>query len=179
VVNPVLDTIKNRRTVARFESTQVEDDELEAVLEAARWAPSWLNKQPWSFIIVKDQKTKDRLSEVVPTTFVQGLKEAPVCIAVIVDPEEDPYHFVEDGAVASQNMALSAHSLGLQSSWIGVFDIREEKNSAESKVKQILEIPKKHRVIALLPIGHVKYDMPKKERKPLHQIMYREKFGKR
>jgi nitroreductase len=177
--NQVLDAIKKRRSVGRFESTEVKDDELEEILEAGRWAPSWLNKQPWSFIVIKDQKTKEKLSEVVPTTFVQGLKEAPVCILVIVDPEEDPYHFVEGGAVASQNMALAAHSMGLQSSWIGVFDIKEQKNSAESKVKQILEIPKKHRVIALLPIGHVKYDIPKKERKPLHKIMYHEKFGKR
>jgi len=177
--NQVLDAIKKRRSVGRFESTEVKDDELEEILEAGRWAPSWLNKQPWSFIVIKDQKTKEKLSEVVPTTFVQGLKEAPVCILVIVDPEEDPYHFVEGGAVASQNMALAAHSMGLQSSWIGVFDIKEQKNSAESKVKQILEIPKKHRVIALLPIGHVKYDIPKKERKPLHKIMYHEKFGNR
>jgi nitroreductase len=177
--NQVLDAIKKRRSVGRFESTEVKDDELEEILEAGRWAPSWLNKQPWSFIVVKDQKTKEKLSEVVPTTFVQGLKEAPVCILVIVDPEEDPYHFVEGGAVASQNMALAAHSMGLQSSWIGVFDIKEQKNSAESKVKQILEIPKKHRVIALLPIGHVKYDIPRKERKPLHKIMYHEKFGNR
>jgi nitroreductase len=175
----VLDTIKNRRSVNRFESTEVKDNELEQILEAGRWAPSWLNKQPWGFIVIKDQTIKKKLSEVVPTTFVQGLKEAPVCIAVIVDPEEDPYHFVEGGAVASQNMALAAHSLGLQSSWIGVFDIKEQKNAAEFKVKQILEIPKKHRVIALLPIGHGKYDVPKKERKPLHQIMYHEKFGKR
>jgi nitroreductase len=177
--NQVLDAIKKRRSVGRFESTEVKDDELEEILEAGRWAPSWLNKQPWSFIVIRDQKTKEKLSEVVPTTFVQGLKEAPVCILVIVDPEEDPYHFVEGGAVASQNMALAAHSMGLQSSWIGVFDIKEQKNSAESKVKQILEIPKKHRVIALLPIGHVKFDAPKKERKPLHKIMYHEKFGKR
>jgi len=179
VINPILEAIKDRRTVSRFESTQVEDDKLEAILEAGRWAPSWLNRQPWSFIVIKDKKVKEQLSEVVPTTFVQGLKEAPVCIAVTVDPEEDQYHLVEAGAVASQNMALAAHSLGLQSSWIGVFDIKDQRNSAESKVKQVLEIPKKHRVIALLPIGHVKNEIPKKERKSLRQIVYQDNFGKR
>jgi len=177
--NQVLDAIKNRRSANRLESTEVKDNELEQILEAGRWAPSWLNKQPWSFIVIKNQTIKEKLSEVVPTTFVQGLKEAPVCVAIIVDSGEDQYHFVEDGAVASQNMALAAHSLGLRSSWIGVFDINEQKNAAEFKVKQILEIPKKHRVIALLPIGHGKYDTPKKERKSLNQIMYHEKFGKR
>jgi nitroreductase len=178
LVNEVLETIKNRRSVLRFDDTQVQDDEVLAILEAGRWAPSWINKQPWSFIVIRDQKTKDQLSEIVPTTFVQGLKEAPLCVAVTVNADEDPYHHVEDGAAASENMALAAHSLGLNSSWIGVYDVKNQKNSAESKVKQILEVPKSYRVISLLPIGHVKYEARKKDRKTLRQIVYQEKFGK-
>lgn len=177
--NEVLDAIKNRRSVLRFENTQVEDDKLEAILEAGRWAPSWINKQPWNFLVIKDQKTKEQLSEAVPTTFVQGLKEAPLCIAVTVNTTEDPYHYVEDGASAAQNMALAAHSLGLNSSWIGVYDVKNEKNSAEAKVKHILDVPKEYRVISILPIGHVKHEVPKKDRKLLRQIVYHEKFGKR
>lgn len=177
--NEVLDAIKNRRSVLRFESIQVEDDKVEAILEAGRWAPSWINRQPWSFIVIREQKTKEQLSEAVPTTFTLGLREAPLCIAVVVNPEEDPYHFAEDGAAATQNMALAAHSLGLNSSWIGVYDLKNQKNSAESKVKQILDIPKDQRVISLLPIGHIKLDLPKKDRKPLRQVLHQEKFGKR
>jgi nitroreductase len=179
MVNDVLDAIKNRRSIIRFDSTPIRENEVEAILEAGRWAPSWNNKQPWNFIVIKDQKIKEQLSEVVPTTFVQGLKEAPLSIAVTVDSEEDPYHFVEAGAVASQNMALAAHSLGLGSSWIGIFDAKQQKNAAEDKVKKILEVPKKHHVIALLPIGHSKYDAPKKDRKELSKTLYHEKFGKR
>jgi nitroreductase len=177
--NEVLDTIKNRRTAVRFEDTKVEEDKVEAILEAGIWAPSWINKQPWNFITVKDAEIKEKLSQIVPTTFVKGLKEAPMCIVVVVNPEEDPYHYVEDGAAATQNMALAAHSLGLASSWIGVFDVKNQKNSAESKTKQILDIPKTHRVISILPIGHAKEGPLKKERKPLKQVVYREKFGKR
>jgi nitroreductase len=177
--NPVLDAIKKRRTTLRFEDTDVEHGKVEDILEAGRWAPSWLNKQPWSFTVIKDQKTKEQLGEVVPTVFVQGLREAPVCIAVTVNTEEDPYHFVEAGAIATQNMALAAHSLGLQTAWIGILDLKDQKNSAESKVKKILEIPKNHRVITLLPIGHTKYEILKKERKELRQIVYEERFGKR
>jgi len=179
VANEVLDAIRNRRSVLRFESTQIEEDKIEAVLEAGRWAPSWINKQPWSFIVIRDQETKNELSEIVPTTFVQGLKEAPVCIAVTVDADEDPYHYVEDGAAAAQNMALGAYSLGLSTSWIGVYDRENEKKSAESKVKKILELPKNQRVIALLPLGHLKHEAPQKDRKMLREIVYREKFGKR
>ena len=177
MVNEVLEAIKNRRTVLRFENTAVEDDKIEAILEAGRWAPSWINKQPWYFIVIKDQGTKDKLSEAVPTTFVQGLKEAPVCIAITTNSVEDPYHYIEDGAAAAQNMTLAAHSLGLNSSWIGVHDLRNQRNSAESRVGQILGVPKDTRVIALLPIGHIKGEPPKKDRKTLRQIVYHEKFG--
>jgi nitroreductase len=177
MINEVLEAIKNRRTVLRFESTPVDDDKIEAILEAGRWAPSWINKQPWYFIVIKDQRTRDRLSEAVPTTFVQGLKEAPMCIAITTNSMEDPYHYIEDGAAAAQNMALAAHSLGLNSSWIGVHDLRNQRNSAESRVRQILEVPKDTRVIALLTIGHIKGEAPKKDRKTLRQIVYQEKFG--
>lgn len=175
--NPVLDAMKNRRTVARFEDTPIDEEKLQAILEAGRWAPSWINKQPWNFLVTTDQRTKQLLSEVLPTAFTQGLKEAPVCIVITVDPEEDPYHYVEAGATATQNMSLAAYSVGLGSSWIGVYDPKNEKGSAESKVKDILNVPKKHRVIAVLPIGKAKFAGSKKERKELKHIVFHEKFG--
>lgn len=179
-MNEVLEAIRNRRTLLRYESTSVEDDKVEAILEAGRWAPSWINKQPWNFIIIKNKKTKEQLSEIVPTTFVQGLKEAPLCVVITVDTTEDPYHYVETGAAATQNMALAAYSLGLHSSWIGVYDLKNQRNSAESKIRQLLDVPKENRVIAVLPIGLAKSGMmPQKDRKPLKQIVYQEKFGQR
>jgi len=178
-MSEVLEAIKNRRTVYRFESTNIEDDKIEAILEAGRWAPSWINKQPWNFIVVRDAKTRQELSEVIPTTFTQGLKEAPLCIVVTVDTEEDPYHYVEGGAAAAQNMALAAYSLGVNSSWIGVLDLKNQRNSAEAKIKKILDVPKESRIIAILPMGHAKDELPKKDRKSLKQIVYKEKFGQR
>jgi len=177
MTNPVLDAIKNRRSIPRFKSTQIEEKKIEAILEAGRWAPSWLNKQPWSFIVITDKGIKEQLSESVPTALVEGLKEAPVCIAVVVNTTEDPYHFIEDGAAATQNMALAAHSLGLHSYWIGIFDLENQRKSSEARVKQILQIPKTHRVISILPIGYARYAIPKKERKTLYHLMYKNKFG--
>lgn len=177
--NAVLDAIKNRRTTFSFENTEIEQDQIDKILEAGRWAPSWLNKQPWNFIVIRDPKTKKQMSEVVPTNFTVGLREAPACIAVTVDTKEDPFHYVEDGAVASQNMALASQSLGLQTAWIGIFDRKEQKNSAENKVKEILDVPMDHRVITLLPIGHAKYDVHQIERKEPKLIVFKEKFGKR
>jgi nitroreductase len=176
MTNSVLDAIENRRSIIRFETTLIDEEKIQAILEAGRWAPSWLNKQPWRFIVVTDPAIKERLSELVPTVFKLGVREAPVCIVVSVDPNEDSFHFIEDGAAATQNMALAAHSLGLGSCWIGTFAFKKEKKSAEEKIQVVLEIPKTHRVVSLLPIGIPK-KVEEKNRKELSQLVYRNKFG--
>jgi nitroreductase len=173
MINPVLRAIKKRRSVKRFETTLIAEKKIQAILEAGGWAPSWLNKQPWRFILIRDQSIKERISEFVPTIFNKGVLDAPICIAVCVDPGEDPYHYIEDGAAATQNMALAAHSLGLGSIWIGVFDLKGEKNSAEEKIKEILEVPKNWRLISIMPIGVPKF-VPEKSREKLSQIVYRD-----
>ena len=178
MANLVLETIKDRRSIIRFETTHIKEEEVQAILAAGHWAPSALNRQPWRFIVVEDPSIKKALSEYTPTIYRLGMREAPLCIVVTVNTEEDPWHFIEDGSAATQNMALAAHSLGLGSCWIGVFRLEGEKGSSEEKIKNLLEIPKNHRVISLLPIGIPKH-FERKDRKPLTQIVYHDRFGKR
>jgi len=173
--NAVLEAIRKRRSIIRFETTPIEEEKIEAILEAGRWAPSWLNKQPWRFILITDQDVKEQVSNLVPTIYNLGVKEAPVCIAVCADPEEDPYHFIEDGAAATQNMALAAQSLGLGSSWIGAFSLEAGKNTAEERIKGILKVPKRWRLISVMAIGVPKY-YEEKERKPVSEIVRRDSF---
>jgi nitroreductase len=170
MINPVLKAIRDRRSIVRFKSTPIDDEKVKAVLEAGRWAPSWMNMQPWRFITVKDEGVKQRLSSAVPTFFNLSIKDAPICIVVCVNPKEDPYHFIEDGTTATQNMALAAQSLGLGTSWIGVFSLDNEKSSAERKLKEILAIPKDWRVISVLPLGIPKFKEAK-TRKELSELL--------
>ena len=93
------------------------------------------------------------MSEAVSTFFKSSIKDAPICVAVCVNPKKDSFHFIEDGATATQNMALAAQSIGLSTSWIGVFSLRNEKNSSEKKLKEILGVPKEWRLISILPLG--------------------------
>jgi nitroreductase len=176
MINQVVEAIKHRRSIIRFEKNPIEEEKIEAILEAGRWAPSWLNKQPWRFIVVTEPAIKETLAEFAPSLYKAGMQEAPVCIVVAVNPSEEPFHFIEDGAAATQNMALAAYSLGLGSCWIGVFRLEGERGSSEEKIKKILEIPKSHRVISLLPIGVPKYWDEKKSRKGLSQFVYHNKF---
>ena len=170
MVNATLDTIKKRRSITNFLTKAVEEEVVQDVLEAGRWAPSRLNKQPWKFIVVSDEAIRLQASGIVPTVFSSTVKVAPIFIAICVNPDLSPYHYVEDGAVVTQNMALAAHSMGLGTTWIGAFSITNEKDSTERKLKDLLKIPKKWRLISLLPLGYPKFK-GRKTRKELKDIV--------
>jgi len=178
IENEVLRAIRERRSILRFRSDPVDDGKINAILEAGRWAPSSGNSQPWEFIVVKDADKRQRISDLAGRITVarKGIEGAPAVIVTCVDPEKDSSHFVEDGAVATQNMALAAHSLGLASYWVGIYDRENMKGSVEEAVKEVLSIPKEYRVIAFLPIGQPLYNM-QKDRKKLTEITHHDKFG--
>jgi nitroreductase len=56
-----LEMVKNRRTIRRFKPDPVPDDCVDKIIEAARWAPSGFNMQPWDFVVIKDKKIKDTI----------------------------------------------------------------------------------------------------------------------
>lgn len=56
-----LDLVKHRRTIRRFRHDPIPDEYVEKIIEAARWAPSGYNMQPWDFVVVKDKALKDKI----------------------------------------------------------------------------------------------------------------------
>jgi nitroreductase len=178
IENEVLKAIAERRSVFIFTPEPVEDEKIQTVLEAGRWAPSFRNSQPWEFIVVKDLARKRNLSILAAreASIHEDIQGAPAIIVTCVDPRKDASHFIEDGAVATQNMALAAHSLGLASYWVGIFSLRDEKSSLEREVKEILNIPKEYRVISLLPIGVPAHQI-QKERKSLRELTHYDQFA--
>jgi nitroreductase len=189
--NKILDVIRKRRSILRFREEAVSDQKLDMVLEAGRWAPSYANSQPWTFIVVRDEAKRKALENLVLRISLAstssgsvagpGLGDAPVVIAVVVDPLRDPRHYIEAGAAAVQNMALAAHSLGLATFWAGVFALKSGRKSAEAMIKRLLEIPKDMRVIALLPLGVPAYDSNERteiiRRKDLSELVRHESFS--
>ncbi len=175
--NEVVEAIRERRSVYSFTDEDVSDEELETILEAGRWAPSYANLQPWKFIVIEDEEIKEEMYEIARsvTIFRGGIKNAPKLIAVAVNSAEDPRHFIEAGAVATQNMALAAQSLGAASYWVGVFDLNEERGSAEQRARKALDLPDDYRLIALMPIGKSEQKVTK-ERKDLEEIVVHDRF---
>ena len=176
IKNGVLEALKNRRSIKHFSEEPVPDEHLTAILEAGRWAPSWLNVQPWKFIIITDEKIRLEMCNSVPVVEKAGVKTAPVCISVCVEAHSLSAHLAEDGAAATMYMALAAHSLGLASYWVGIFDYKNRRSSNEAKIKKILHVPERFRIVSLLPIGFPTKSRVSK-RKALDEIVHHNSFA--
>jgi len=165
-MNEVLNTIKNRRTIRKFKPNPIDDEMLQVILEAGRWAPSFSNLQPWRFIVIRDQGLKNLLDKAARESVLHlGINEAPVVILVCVDRRIDPLHAIETGAAATQNMTLAAHSLGLGAGWIGIWG-----TEAEVSIQRIFKLPETVRAVSLVPIG-IPDESPEGHRKPLEELI--------
>jgi nitroreductase len=165
------EAIKQRRSVRDYQDIPVPEDKLLKVLEAARLAPSGSNRQPWKFVVVKDSKTRQKLAKAAMEQ--TWIATAPVVIAAVATMPglmmicEVPDYPV-DLAIAVDHMTLAAADEGLGTCWIGAF--------SQEKVHDILGIPKKYQVVALLPLGFPKQPASPKTRKSLNEIICYETF---
>ena len=168
----VIEAIKKRYSVRRYQDTAVEKEKLESILEAARLAPSANNKQEWRFIVVRDKDIRQRLMQVAKDQAFVG--QAPVVIACCAKTDSHVMTcgqqcYPIDVAIAIEHMALKATDEGLGTCWVGAF--------YEDKVKEILDIPQDIRVVQLLTLGYpVKLKPSPKDRLRLKEIVMYEKW---
>ena len=90
----VLQAIKKRRSVRRYKPDDVSDSDLNIVLEAAGWAPSWANTQCWEFVVVRDKELKAKLSNTLSINNPASLaiRQAPVVIVACAHREKSGYY---------------------------------------------------------------------------------------
>jgi len=166
----VFEAIKGRRSIRKYTKDPVSEDFIVKILEAGRWAPSAGNSQPWNFIVLRDEEMRRRVAEAA--TYGKFLANAPVGIAVVVDPMASTRP-VEDGAIATQNMLLAAHALGLGACWIGSYN-----SVYEERVKEILGIPENKRLLSIISIGFPA-ESPTKTRKELREIVFTDRYARK
>jgi len=149
----LLETIRSRVSVKKYQKDGIDRDKVGKVLEAARWAPSAGNMQSWEFIVVDDHDIKDRLAKYAYNQ--THVREAPVCIVILGDTKKARAKYNERGvelymlqetAAAMQNMLLMAEELGLGSAWVGAFN--------EEEVSNLLNIPAALRPVAIVTLGY-------------------------
>ncbi|NQU97247.1 MAG: nitroreductase family protein [Chloroflexi bacterium] len=149
-----LDTIAARRSVRRFKDTPVSDDALQTILTAAVQAPSGSNRQPWRFVVVREDKRAEMVRVMrggLATRVARGeemagaertagfMEQASVTVFVFNpvgmhpgqarSPQQTRTDVVDIQSIgaAIQNMLLAAQDMGIGSLWIGhVFNAYEE-----------------------------------------------------
>ncbi len=146
--NPVIEAIRERRSVRQFSREAVSDDALNRILESAIWAPSGRNNQPWKFAVIRDPMLKETLADLTHSGSI--IRGAPVCIGVFLDHSRvyDSTKDVQAIGACIQNMLLAIHSLGLGGVWLG--EILKNKE----KVGELLGVGRDLELMAVVAFGH-------------------------
>lgn len=170
-----------RCSIRGYAQRPVPEGDLQALLEAARVAPSACNSQTWRFVAVSDQSLISRVAHegMRPVIRNAWLTTAPLVIVGCAQLDllanrvgrsvTGIEYYQIDLGIAMEHMVLKATELGLGTCWIGWFN--------EKKIKEILGIPRKVKVLALLSVGYpAEKEVPPRKRKPREEIWFRDKW---
>lgn len=191
----LLEIIRKRRSVRVYKSGKVTDKQLETILEAARWAPSGANTQPWELIVTRDRTKMKRVRQIYDNEWKQrkledpvhykGLKkdyvgDVSVLVLVCGDPRTKQVYlttrqpgdreklFQASIANAVEHMMLIAASMGLGTVWVSV---REE---VEPELRELFKVPQLLRLLWVVPIGHAESWPKAKPRRKISEFAHRE-----
>lgn len=171
-----LQIINNRQSDRAYLTKTIEKEKLTRIIEAGRLAPSACNAQPWKFIVIDDQELKYKIADCTSSKIL-GMnhfsKQAPIHIVIVEEKANftsnagslikgKHFPFIDIG-IAAEHICLQAEAEGLGSCMIGWFD--------ESKVKNLLNIPKPRRVPLIITIGYPTKEKKEKRRKSLDKIV--------
>lgn len=166
---------EKRRSVRAYKSDPVPEDLLQQVLEAGRLAPSAVNKQPWRFIVLKDELNRRGLGAAYAR---EWFWKAPVILVVCILPDEawtrahDGKNFaLVDGALAMDHITLAAAERDLGTCWIGAFD--------PAAAHEILGLPDGVEIVGMTPLGFpdVEANPRVRSRRPLGETVMKERWS--
>lgn len=183
---PILEALQQRWSPRSFSEKAVEKEKLQSLLEAARWAPSARNEQPWRFIVgVKGDETWDKIYESLVEWNRQWAGRAAVLVINIGKKfydfrhlENDTYQYDTGQAVAM--MVTEAVNQGLIGHQMGGY--------SATKAIELFEIPEDYQPISvsafgysgdpdLLPEDMRKSEFEERQRRPLNETVFSGKFG--
>jgi nitroreductase len=183
--NAVIDCIHARRSTRQFQERQIEMEQLEALLDAAIWAPSGGNNQSWLFTAIQNEAILSRINELVKEEFQHWIPDDdyPGKLGAKAMAQREDYHFfyhaptliiasnkpnyenaMADCALALENIFLTAQSLGLGSCYINQLHwLRNDVNLRDYLLE--LGIPKEHTICSAAAIGYIGRDSSAPARK--------------
>lgn len=145
-----MDAIFNRKSIRRYTDEKVTDEQVENILRAAMAAPSAGNQQPWDFIVVRSNETRDKIMKVSP--YATPLKTANVAIVVCGDSAKERFkgYWVQDCSAAIQNMLIKVEEIGLGAVWMGIYPEQDRVDG----LKKIFNLPETVTPLAIISVGY-------------------------
>jgi len=157
----MIELLRRRRSIRKFTPEKIAPGDRETLIEAALRAPSSRGINPWEFILVDDPELLGKLSR-SKQHGAEFLKGAPLGIVVCADSTRSDV-WVEDCSITAIIIQLTAVSLGLGSCWAQIRNRQHDaEKSAESYIRELLGLPERITVEAILGIGH-----PAEKKSPL------------
>jgi nitroreductase len=177
----LMELIKGRRSIRRYEEKEIPEQDLQQVLESIKWSPSWANSQCWEVVVVRDHARKERLQGALKDTnpAKKAIVQAPVVLVLCGKTRIAGFYkgqvttkfgdwFMFDLGIATQSLCLAAYDLGLGTVIVGMFD--------HDKTKEILGVTEEFEVVAMIPIGYPAKDAPVTKRRDISEFTHYNEF---
>jgi len=139
-----IELIKKRRSVREFSDKPVAKDALEKIVDAARFAPTARNVQPWEFVAVTGKEALRKTAAI--TEHGKFIAAAGACILVF---SRDTKYFLEDCSGATVNAMLAAESLGIASCWVA-----GDKKDYAGALNELFGVPAVFKLVSLIALGY-------------------------
>lgn len=158
-----LTAMLTRRSIRDYSPHPVPEELIKLLLEAGQAAPSAFGEKSTEFVVVNDRKVLDEIFKLNPKAL--QLKKASVAIVVCGNQAKEKFkgqgYWQLDGAVASENIFIAAHALGLGAVWTAIYPYQDRI----PKVQKILSLPEDVIPLNIIPVG---YPAEKKIREQLY-----------
>ena len=177
-------SILERRSIRKYKTEPIKEQDLAQILEAIRWAPSWANCQPWEVIVVRDPEVKKKLQGAMSkgNPAREAFVTAPVVIAMCGRLNKSGVYkgkmvtslgdwMMFDLGIACQNLCLAAHALGLGTVHAGYLD--------HKAASELLGLPDDVTVVELVPVGYPDHGPSAPKRREISEFVYHDRFGHR
>ena len=150
--NQAINNIMTRVSIRNFTGEKISDEQIETLLRAGMAAPSAINKQPWAFVVIKDEAILAKLGEALP--YSRCSNKPAIAIIPCGDlskaiPGEMAGFWINDVSAATENILLAAHAMGLGAVWTG---LHPDMNRAKM-VQEMLGMPEHIIPLCVVPVG--------------------------
>jgi nitroreductase len=139
-----IEVIKLRRSIREYKAKPIPKDILEKIVDAAGFAPTARNVQPWEFVVVTKPETLKKIGEIAETG--RFIAQAGACIAVYC---QDTKYYLEDGCAATENTLIAATALGIASCWVA-----GDKKPYCAQISNLLNVPVSYKLVSLIALGY-------------------------